>query len=92
MKGVVVKYNQSRGFGFIRTANSEKDLFVHIKSVKNANRLQAGQAVKFDIEETEKGLAAVNVSVGGDNKTPMIIFAGVALVIAVACVFFWLRS
>ena len=91
MKGVVVKYNQSRGFGFIRTPGSEKDLFVHIKSVKNANRLQAGQNVKFDIEETEKGLAAVNVKVGGEQKTPFFIFGAVALAIAAVCIFFWLR-
>ena len=91
MKGVVVKYNQSRGFGFIRTPGSEKDLFVHIKSVKNATRLEAGQAVKFDIEETEKGMAAVNVSVGGASKSPLVIYSAIALAIIAVCIFFWIR-
>ena len=91
MKGVVVKYNQSRGFGFVRTSESEKDIFVHIKSVKNATRLETGQAVNFDIEETDKGLAAVNVSVGGGRKSPFIIFAVAAVVIAAVCIFFWLK-
>lgn len=34
-KGTLVLWNDEKGFGFVRPASGEKDLFVHISAVKN---------------------------------------------------------
>lgn len=91
MKGTIVKYNKSKGFGFINTPDEEKDIFVHITSVLNAKQLEQGQIVTFDIEATPKGKAAVNVKVDGDGKSRLFIVVAVVLVI-VAVGFFLLSS
>ena len=90
MKGTIVKYNKSKGFGFIQTPGHEKDIFVHITNVLNAKHLEAGQQVTFELEETAKGIAAVSVKVGGAQKTPYFIYAAVALAI-IAIGFFLLQ-
>lgn len=81
MKGTVIKYNGSRGFGFIRCEKLEADIFVHIKSVTNAKHLTIGQEVSFEVDETPKGLAAVSVKVGGAAKTPFVKFAIPAVIL-----------
>lgn len=34
-KGTLVLWNDEKGFGFVRPASNEKDLFVHISAIKN---------------------------------------------------------
>ena len=85
MKGTVIKYNGSRGFGFIRCEKLEADIFVHIKSVTNAKHLIIGQEVSFEVDETPKGLAAVSVKVGGSSdKTSITKYAIAAVVVTLA--------
>jgi len=52
-----------KGFGFIAT--EDKDVFVHITAVQAAgiDTLTEGDAVMFDLESTDKGPAAVNLSI-----------------------------
>lgn len=53
-----------KGFGFIAREGEEKDLFFHsnnLVGVAYAN-LKVGDKVTFEVESTEKGLNAVNVS------------------------------
>ena len=88
MKGTIIKYNGSRGFGFIRSEELDKEIFVHIKSVTNAKHLTVGDLVTFETEETPKGLAAVSVKVGGEEKPKVLMFAIAAVVIA-ALALFW---
>lgn len=61
MKGVVVKFNAERGFGFVRIASWQDDVFVHISDIENRQILCVGQRVKFDLERTSKGPRAVHV-------------------------------
>ena len=53
-----------RGFGFISREGVEKDLFFHSKELQGVtfDELKVGDAVTFEVTETEKGPAAVNVS------------------------------
>lgn len=64
-KGTVVRI-MDKGFGFIKTDDSDKDFFFHANSVADDsgivfNDLQEGDAVTFDMEEGPKGPQAVNV-------------------------------
>ncbi len=52
-----------RGYGFIETDDIDKDVFVHYTGLKDRRSLVAGEKVRFDIEETEKGPKAINVEV-----------------------------
>jgi len=57
--GTVKFFNESKGFGFIKDANSSKEYFVH--STGLIDRINENDEVTFDIEEGKKGLNAVNV-------------------------------
>jgi len=64
-EGIVKWYNMKRGYGFIQTEDSEKDIFIHVTSLQKSGlkKLQEGQRVSFELYE-DKGLpAACNVSV-----------------------------
>ena len=58
-KGTVKFYNDSKGFGFIKDADSPKEYFVHSSGLKES--IQENDEVTFDLEEGKKGLNAVNV-------------------------------
>jgi len=62
-KGKVKWFNADKGFGFI-TGNDGKDVFVHFKSINGDGyrSLEDGQEVEYEVEETDKGLQARNVS------------------------------
>jgi cold shock protein len=61
-EGKVKWFNESKGFGFIGT-DEGKDVFVHFSAIQGAGfkTLSEGQRVSFDIEQGQKGPAAVNV-------------------------------
>ena len=62
MNGIIKKLTD-RGFGFIGSEGQAKDLFFHSKSLQGVSfdELREGDAVTFDIEQSEKGPNAVNV-------------------------------
>ncbi|UCC72831.1 MAG: cold-shock protein [Gemmatimonadota bacterium] len=61
--GTVKWFNESKGFGFITPADSDKDCFVHFSAIEGDGfkTLTEGEQVEFDIVEGEKGPAAQNV-------------------------------
>jgi CspA family cold shock protein len=60
-KGKVKWYNETKGYGFIETENSD-DVFVHRTGLVNSNAgLKPEQEVEFEIKQGEKGLMAVDV-------------------------------
>jgi cold shock protein len=63
LKGKVKWFNGTKGFGFIEREDKEKDVFVHSSAVRDAgmNGLEEGQEVTFDVEDGQKGPAAVNL-------------------------------
>jgi len=58
-KGTVKFFNNAKGFGFIKDAESEKEYFVHSNGLKES--IRENDEVTFDLEEGRKGLNAVNV-------------------------------
>jgi CspA family cold shock protein len=64
IKGVVKWFDDSKGLGFITPDDGTKDVFVHFKAIVSGGfkTLYENQRVKFQVENTKKGLVAVNVS------------------------------
>jgi cold shock CspA family protein len=73
--GVVRKFFHDRGFGFLRVLedgkparvdNSLPDVFLHVKELKlagiDANRIETGDTLEFDITQYDKGLVASKVA------------------------------
>ncbi len=63
VKGQVKWFNESKGFGFITPADGSKDVFVHFSAIQGNGfkTLAEGQSVEFEIQDGQKGPAAVNV-------------------------------
>ena len=60
MKGTVKWFNSFKGYGFI-TGEDEKDVFVHKNSIPKGTVINEGDKVEYNIQETDKGLSAVEV-------------------------------
>ncbi len=58
-----IKNLTDRGFGFITVEGQEKDLFFHSNSLVGVqfNELHQGDTVSFEVENSPKGMNAVNV-------------------------------
>ncbi len=84
LKGIIVKYDEKKGFGFIRTKELNEDVFVHIRSVVNAKTLFVSQEVKFEVKNTPKGLSAFSVKAGRKQTSPFIFFGTISLLITIA--------
>ena len=54
-KGFINRFDKQKGFGFLTTVDGE-DCFFHYKDM-----MHSILAVEFDVEETPKGLKAINV-------------------------------
>ncbi len=60
-KGTVKFFNDSKGFGFIKEDDSNKEHFVHVSGL--IDDIKEGDAVEFELKDGKKGLNAVNVRV-----------------------------
>jgi len=56
-------FNNAKGYGFIVQDSGEKDVFVHHTAIamEGYRTLAEGDRVEYEIQQTEKGPAAVNV-------------------------------
>jgi cold shock protein len=61
MQRTVKFFNETKGFGFIKPANSNKDIFVHSSGL--IDQIRENDEVEFDEEMGKKGVNAVNVTV-----------------------------
>lgn len=63
VNGTVKWFNDEKGFGFL-AQESGPDVFVHFRAINGTGRktLVEGQAVTFNITESDKGLQAENVT------------------------------
>ena len=58
-KGVVKFFNDTKGFGFIKDAASNKEYFVHVSGL--VDKIKENDEVTFDLQDGKKGVNAVNV-------------------------------
>lgn len=63
MQGVVLWFNNPRGYGFIGRDDAE-NVFVHYSAFEmaEAEELHSGQLVEFVLAQSSKGLQATKVS------------------------------
>ncbi len=61
--GIVKWFDERKGYGFIEQEDGP-DVFVHFSGINGSGfkTLREGDQVSFDIEQGEKGPAAVNVT------------------------------
>lgn len=62
-EGIVKWFSDKKGYGFIEQ-EGEKDLFVHYTAISMSGfkTLEEGDRVTFDIEESDRGPEAKNVT------------------------------
>ena len=60
--GTVKFYNRDKAYGFITPNDGSKDVFVHKNGLANGCTIHDGDNVEFNVENTPKGLNAVDVS------------------------------
>ena len=62
-EGIVKWFSEKKGFGFIEQEDG-RDIFVHFSSINEAGfkTLSEGERVSFDVEESDRGPVAKNVS------------------------------
>ena len=58
-KGIVKFFNETKGFGFIKEEESNKEYFVHVSGL--VDQVKQNDEVTFELEEGRKGLMAINV-------------------------------
>ncbi len=71
-KGELVRWNDDKGFGFIRILPSEKNIFIHITALKDMPRRPVvGDIIYFQVERGEDGKSrAESARIEGLAKTP----------------------
>lgn len=59
-----IKRLMEKGFGFISSEEFEKDIFFHMSQIVGVtfDELAEGTVVTFEVEETQRGLQAINVT------------------------------
>ena len=57
--GIVKFFNESKGYGFIKDQDTEKEYFVHASGL--VDKVSEDDEVTFELQEGKKGLNAVNV-------------------------------
>ena len=57
--GTVKFFNNAKGFGFITPDDGSKDVFVHKNGL--TDDITEGDKVSYEVEETPKGLNAIDV-------------------------------
>jgi cold shock protein len=64
-KGTVKWFNPTKGYGFIRPATGDKDVFVHISAVERAGlgTLNEGQVVEYELVTNRGKTSAENLKV-----------------------------
>ena len=58
-EGTVKFFNNTKGFGFIKDNEDDKEYFVHVSGL--IDQIKEADAVTFELREGKKGLNAVNV-------------------------------
>lgn len=101
-KGILKTWKDDRGFGFIKPEHDDKDIFVHISSLKGmARRPVRGDVLFYEVEKEAAGKSkAVNVSIEGvevvkptkQSNALWLVLAALGLIAAVTVAYFSLSA
>jgi CspA family cold shock protein len=58
-EGTVKFFNETKGFGFVKETETEKEYFVHVSGL--VDQVRENDQITFELKEGKKGLNAVNV-------------------------------
>lgn len=65
-RGTVKKFDDQKGYGFIRAEGVPEDIFVHYSAIKAAHgtfrTLMPGDVVEFRLKRDQKGMKAIDVT------------------------------
>jgi len=61
--GKIKWFNPKKGYGFIDQDDDDKDMFIHITALQQANisGLNEGDKISYDVEEENGKASAVNI-------------------------------
>ena len=64
MKGTIKRLVAEKNFGFIGPETGDKDVFFHATGLQGVqfHELAVGDAVTFEVEQSDKGPRAINVA------------------------------
>ncbi|EMF8825006.1 DUF1294 domain-containing protein [Vibrio parahaemolyticus] len=84
MKGQILEWNDSKGYGFISVIGDEQKVFIHVSSIKNRGRRpKLNDSVTFEVTKDSKGrLNAENVVIEGVNGFPLTVLFGFSFLVA----------
>ena len=70
-KGTVVWFCQSRGYGFIKDDETDKEYFVHWKGIigEGFKKLSKGEFVEFDVETLNERPICIDVEIIDGEKS-----------------------
>ncbi len=85
MKGKIIEWNDSKGYGFISALNGELKVFFHVSAVRTSrHRPKLNDKVFFEVAEDNKGrYNAENVVIEGANGFPTTVLFGFTYLVAV---------
>jgi cold shock CspA family protein len=63
VKGIIKRWFDFRGYGFIDVEGQRKDVFVHVNDIEGLSAPKIGDVVEFEIAESYKGPRAVKVAI-----------------------------
>ncbi len=84
MRGIIVRYDVTKGYGFIAAKGLDGDVYFHETKVTGNLNPAVGMRVEFAYEKTEKGLAATSVTTLGMQLSPYRLFGVTAALLVVA--------
>ena len=63
LSGTVLWFSETKGFGFIKRKDEEKNIFVHSSALESSDlsSLKADDLLTFEVEHSDKGPSAVNL-------------------------------
>jgi uncharacterized membrane protein YsdA (DUF1294 family)/cold shock CspA family protein len=84
MKGVVVKFDSGRKFGFIRPPSGD-DIFFHLSDLRSGEQDSlVGASVRFEVENGPKGPKAKSIVITAKATSPFIFYGCAAGFIGMA--------
>ena len=90
--GILKKWNDERGFGFIEPVQGGREIFVHISAFpRNEGRPALNESISFEIENDETGksraiLVRRNKGIGSKIKSAFVKLLNMVLVVVVLAV------